>query len=411
MPVSRYPTQTQSLLGGTRYGSENQTNMMGKAAAGKPRLTTAGARAALSNISNKAPTNTNIDAKKGAVKEINKPITRAFAKSQATSSLHSIVNKENASAKEVQPMEIKETLPKSPAPMEISASEAFSHKQILPVVTDIDKDDKDNPQLVSEYVNEIYDYMRDLERKFNVKIKYLDGSDINGRMRGILVDWLVQVHLRFHLLQETLYLTVAIIDRFLQEHKVARSKLQLVGVSAMLVASKYEEMYAPEIGDFVYITDNAYSKADIRKMECLILKTLDFNLGKPLPLHFLRRNSKAGEVDASKHTLAKYLMELTIVDYDLVHTHPSEIAAAALCLSMKVLDGKTNWSDTLSFYSKYNEKELMLIMQKMAVLVQKSGTGKLTAIHTKYKSSKFMRISTIPELKCAAISELAEGNL
>ena len=82
----------------------------------------------------------------------------------------------------------------------------------------------------------------------------------------------------------------------LQLQSVSRSKLQLVGVTAMLIASKYEEMYAPEIADFVYITDNAYSKADIRRMECLILKTLDFNLGRPLPLHFLRRNSKAGEV-------------------------------------------------------------------------------------------------------------------
>ena len=77
---------------------------------------------------------------------------------------------------------------------------------------------------------------------------------------------------------------------------MSRSKLQLVGVTSMLIASKYEEMYAPEIADFVYITDNAYSKADIRRMECLILKTLNFNLGRPLPLHFLRRNSKAGEV-------------------------------------------------------------------------------------------------------------------
>ena len=65
----------------------------------------------------------------------------------------------------------------------------------------------------------------------------------------------------------------------------------------MLLASKYEEMYAPEIADFVYITDNAYTKSDIRKMECIILKTLDFNMGRPLPLHFLRRNSKAGEVN------------------------------------------------------------------------------------------------------------------
>ena len=72
----------------------------------------------------------------------------------------------------------------------------------------------------------------------------------------------------------------------------------------MLLASKYEEMYAPEIADFVYITDNAYSKIDIRKMECLILRTLDFNLGKPLPLHFLRRNSKAGEVSVVFKTLS-----------------------------------------------------------------------------------------------------------
>ena len=123
-----------------------------------------------------------------------------------------------------------------------------------------------------------------------------------------------------------------------QLQEVGRSKLQLVGVTAMLIASKYEEMYAPEINDFVYITDNAYSKKDICAMERLMLKTLGFNLGRPLPLHFLRRNSKAGEVDANKHTLAKYLTELTITDYEMVHSRPSEVAAAALCLSVKLLD-------------------------------------------------------------------------
>ena len=85
---------------------------------------------------------------------------------------------------------------------------------------------------------------------------------------------------------------------------MSRKKLQLVGVTAMLIASKYEEMYAPEIGDFVYITDNAYSKENIREMERIILKALDFSLGKPLPLHFLRRNSKAGEVSE----IASYLV-------------------------------------------------------------------------------------------------------
>lgn len=81
---------------------------------------------------------------------------------------------------------------------------------------------------------------------------------------------------------------------FHQVQPVSRKKLQLVGVTAMLVASKYEEMYAPEIGDFVYITDNAFSKSQIREMEMLILKELNFELGRPLPLHFLRRASKAG---------------------------------------------------------------------------------------------------------------------
>ena len=97
-----------------------------------------------------------------------------------------------------------------------SQIQAYS-KQLLPDdVSDIDKDDSQNPQLVSEYVNDIYDYMHDLERRFNVRSHFLEGQEINGRMRAILYDWLVQVHLRFHLLQETLYLTTAIIDRFLQ---------------------------------------------------------------------------------------------------------------------------------------------------------------------------------------------------
>jgi len=117
----------------------------------------------------------------------------------------------------------------SPAPMDISSTSldgAFS-KQLL--VLDIDAEDGDNPQLVSLYVNDIYDYMRHLEAEQCVRQHYLEGRDINGRMRGILVDWLVQVHLRFHLLQETLYLTIAIIDRFLQVGAVSASpKVTLV---------------------------------------------------------------------------------------------------------------------------------------------------------------------------------------
>lgn len=83
---------------------------------------------------------------------------------------------------------------------------------------------------------------------------------------------------------------------FLQAQEVAKSKLQLVGVTAMLIASKYEEMYAPEVRDFVYITDNTYPSVEIRNMERNMLRAMDYSLGGPQCLHFLRRFSRAGEV-------------------------------------------------------------------------------------------------------------------
>ncbi|XP_005998782.1 G2/mitotic-specific cyclin-B2 isoform X2 [Latimeria chalumnae] len=264
--------------------------------------------------------------------------------------------------------------PPSPTPMEVSMKEeelCLAFSGALLNVEDIDAGDDDNPQLCSEYVKEIYQYLRQLEVQQSICPKYLEGQEINERMRAILVDWLIQVHSRFQLLQETLYMTIALMDRFLQVQPVSRKKLQLVGVTSMLLASKYEEMYVPEIGDFVYITDNAYTKGQIREMEMIILKRLNFNLGRPLPPHFLRRASKAGNADVEKHTLAKYLMELTLMDYDMVHYHPSQVAAASLCLSQMLLD-KSKW-----------------------------------AIKNKYASGKMMKISTIPQLKSKEIEELA----
>lgn len=291
------------------------------------------------------------------------------------------------------------------APMDISEDRADVFSCVVSV-EDIDAKDHENPQLVSEYVNDIYQYMRKMERHLCIRPAFLEGAEITARMRSILVDWLCQVHHRFHLLQETLYLTVAILDRYLQQKSVSRNKLQLVGVTAMLLASKYEEMFAPEVADFVYITDNAYTKAEIREMEREILRTLNFSFGRPLCLHFLRRNSKAGQVDATKHTLAKYLMELSITEYDMVHTLPSLIAAAALYLSMKLL-GNSPWTPTLEFYSTYSEEQLHPTVAKLASLVVKAETSKQTAIRNKYSTSKLLKISQIPELKSPIVVELA----
>lgn len=314
----------------------------------------------------------------------------------------------------VKPVQMEMLSPKAPSEMpedmcvkEESLCQAFSDA-LLCKVEDIDDHDQDNPQLCSAYVKDIYQYLRQLEVLQSISPRFLDGQDINGRMRAILVDWLVQVHAKFRLLQETLYMCVAVMDRFLQVQPVSRKKLQLVGITALLVASKYEEMFSPNIEDFVYITDNAYTGSQIREMETMILKELKFELGRPLPLHFLRRASKAGEVDVEQHTLAKYLMELTLIDYDMAHFHPSKVAAAASCLSQKVL-GQRKWDLKQEHYTGYREEEVLEVMQHMAknVLRVNENLTKLIAIKNKYASTKLLKISTIPQLNSKAVKELA----
>ena len=127
---------------------------------------------------------------------------------------------------------------------------------------DIDARDADNPLLCATYVNDMYDIFMEIEKKFAVNPNYMSAQQfINERMRVILVDWLVDVHLKFKMVPETLYLTINIIDRYLENNQVRRSKLQLVGVAALLLAAKYEEIYPPALNDFLQVSENKFTKA------------------------------------------------------------------------------------------------------------------------------------------------------
>ncbi|KAG5336151.1 CCNB protein, partial [Acromyrmex heyeri] len=279
---------------------------------------------------------------------------------------------------------------------------------------DIDEQDKNNPILVSLYTNDIHEYLRTLEIKFTIKKGYLAGQEITPKMRCVLIDWLVEVHQQFRLMQETLYLTIAIIDRFLQLFRsIDRKKLQLVGVTAMFIASKYEEMYSPDISDFVYITDKAYSKIDILNMEMLIVKTLDYSFGRPLPLHFLRRYSKAGKALPIHHTMAKYFLEESLVYYEMCHYPPSLIAAAAIYLAFLIIgndeddEGKVIWSDTLAYYSTYSKDDVLPAVHDIAAIITNAENSKYQAVRKKYVHVKHMKISIRPELKSPIMLSIA----
>ncbi|XP_031433470.1 G2/mitotic-specific cyclin-B1-like isoform X2 [Clupea harengus] len=306
------------------------------------------------------------------------------------------------------------SVPACPVPMEIDCApsddlcQAFSDT-LIEDIDDVDADDHSNPTLCSEYVKDIYKYLQQLESDQAVRPRYLDGQEVTGSMRAILINWLVQVHIKFQMLQETMYMTVTIIDRFLQDNPVPKKRLQLVGVTAMFIASKYEEMYPPEITDLVFVTDSAYSAAQIRHMEMEILRALDFSIGRPQPLQFLRRASKIGNVTAEHHALAKYLMELTMLDYDMVHFPPSQVASAAFALTLK-LYSCGEWTPTLQHYMGYAEGRLVPVMRHIAknVVAVNKGLTKHLAVKTKYSSHKLMRAALISQLNCSLIKDLAQ---
>jgi G2/mitotic-specific cyclin 2 len=170
---------------------------------------------------------------------------------------------------------------------------------------------------------------------------YMDGqNDITWEMRQTLVDWLLQVHLRYHMLPETLWITINIIDRFLTKRVVSMAKLQLVGITAIFIASKYEEILAPGVEEFVYMTQNGYTREEILKGERIILQTLDFKVSHYCsPYSWMRKISKADDYDIQTRTLSKFLTEVTLLDHRFLRAKPSVIAAVGMYTARRMLGG------------------------------------------------------------------------
>jgi cyclin B len=281
---------------------------------------------------------------------------------------------------------------------------AASYSLSLPAgVTDIDRLDAQDPQMVAEYVPEITAYMRKLEVEQAVVANYMQGvqTAIKPEMRSVLVDWLVEVHLRFKLIPETLQLTVNIMDRYLAKCPTEKSKLQLVGVTAMLIASKYEEMYPPEVRDFVWIADNTYTRGEIISLEGVMLRELDYDLGTPLPVHFLNRGIKACSADKTTETMATYFCELSLVGYEMAHFLPSEKAAASLCLARAVMTQSTSekaWAPNLAHFMGFAFAEMKPCLDKLTDTVAKVSKSKHQAVRTKFGRSKFEAVAANEQL-------------
>ncbi|KAM0930143.1 hypothetical protein ACQ4PT_000943 [Festuca glaucescens] len=267
------------------------------------------------------------------------------------------------------------------------------------VAPDIDSCDAGNSLAVVEYVDEIYSFYRRSEDLSCVSPSYMSHqTDINEKMRGILIDWLIEVHYKLELLGETLFLTVNIIDRYLARENVVRKKLQLVGVTAMLLACKYEEVSVPVVEDLILICDRAYTRADILEMERTIVDRLEFDMSVPTPYCFMRRFLKAAKSDKKLELLSFFIIELSLVDYGMLKFQPSMLAAAAIYTAQCTINGFKSWNKCCELHTKYSEEQLMDCSKMMVELHQGAAHGKLTGVHRKYSTFKY---------GCAAKSEPA----
>ncbi|KAK4490128.1 hypothetical protein RD792_000793 [Penstemon davidsonii] len=274
------------------------------------------------------------------------------------------------------------------------------------ILTAIDSEDKikdvdgnlDDPQLCATIACDIYKHLRASEEKKRPATNFMERVqiDVNASMRSVLIDWLVEVSEEYRLVPETLYLTVNYIDRYLSGNVMDRQRLQLLGVACMMIASKYEEICAPQVEEFCYITDNTYFKDEVLAMEFTVLNYLKFEMTAPTTKCFLRRfvHVAQGVNEAPLlqfECLANYIAELSLLEYSMLCFAPSLIAASSIYLAKFILHPtKRPWNCTLQHYTLYQPFDLRDCVLALHGLACCNGQkSSLPAIREKYSQHKY----------------------
>ena len=257
---------------------------------------------------------------------------------------------------------------------------------------------------VGEYLDEIYSNLLSDEKlmKFSPMIGYMERqSDINEQMRAILIDWLVEVHYRFRLKSETLFQTVWIIDTYLSLVEITRAKLQLLGIASLLIACKSQEIYYPQLNEFIDITDGAYAKNELIDMEKKVLKILDFNIVAPTANDFYNIITKAFCFDQKQFYLGKYFLESSLIDYRMIKYSSSVIGVSCAYIVMKFF-GIDNYKILYkNEVVKENcpQKVIKEAARDICFLVKNLSQSTLKAVKDKYSLNHFLNVVQYCEQK------------
>lgn len=303
-----------------------------------------------------------------------------------------------------------EKSPKTPEVPEEKSDAVAKSAEVQPTpYEDVDEENLNDPFLNSIYAKDIFDYMKEREMKFVLKGYMEKQLDLNIEMRAILVDWMVEVQENFELNHETLYLAVKLVDHFLAKAVCMRETLQLLGSTAILIAAKFDERCPPCMDDFLYICDDAYQREELLAMEVNILRTLKFDINVPVAYRFLRRYAKCARANLETLTLARYICELTLQEYEFIWESASKLASSCLLLALKMKD-LGGWTPTLQHYTGYQFTDLHSLMRRLNLLLYSKPNEKLKAVRYKYAHKVFFEVAKIPPLDVLKLEEQLKLN-
>lgn len=323
----------------------------------------------------------------------------------------------------------KRTVPKTE--IKVVKSESIEIKlattQISPQPLDYENIDTEADEFnCTDYAESIFEYYRARDKRFVIADYIKEQPHINKQMRLLLVDWMVEVQQQLEFNHEILYLSVKLLDLYLNSKRIEKEKLQLLGGAAMLVACKFEERMAPPLDDFIYVSDNAYDRNELVKMEIDILRTLKYDIGVPLSYTFLRRYAKCVKADMKFLTLARFILELSLQDYTFAAVCDSTKACAALYLALKMakrhetqnknngqsmiintenLSG-TEWNSTLCHYTSATLSDFIEYIPALNDLVKNANGSKYKTILKKYCHPVFYEVAKVPCLSESDINAI-----
>ena len=249
-----------------------------------------------------------------------------------------------------------------------------------------------------DYINESYSNLLQEEKTLKVKpiFGYISSqTDINIKMRAILVDWLIEMHDKFNFKSQTLFQTIWLIDTYLSIKFIKRSDFQLLGLGCMYISCKFHEIFYPILKDCVEITDGAYTKEDLLRIEKDILKTINYNVLPPSKDDFYNIIAKAFEFGEKQYYLGKFFMENSLIDYNMIKYPSSVIAVACSYIVMKFfkIENYKKLYSTRIIYDKCPQKIIKDAARELCFLVKNLNNSEFKAIKKKYSSEKFYNVA------------------